>query len=486
MNKATKIFLANLTVITTLGLLLYAIKGFTTRYAQDDYCLGYRLKENGLFLNQWRSYTQNTEGNGNRYSLTFSSNIIELLGGPDFVPFVPMLTIFLLASATSLSVMYVLNDISKRKLTLLSICVGVIATFFAIYLSPKQYQVFFWVSGLLTYMAPTVMYTIIAAFFLHLLTLEKITIIHMIVIGILTFFAGGFSETSTVWFFVLAGLINARIWFLEGTKPISSRGRILLLIIFLTTLLSMVVLAVSPYNYLTSRSHMSSISFAFRFSFVYAVDFVIHTIKSAPIPYAVLIGFGYLLAHLIKPLQDIDNKSIFRNFIITSVSFYLLVASSMFPSLYVMSAYPDPRALTPAHVSLLGFLIIIGYLLERFQHNILPFIKNNASTAFSISMILLIALTVYIGRAIFLESQKISDHQKRAQMWDFRQEMILDAQNSGIQDVVIPAFDSIFSITELKDDPWSWVNLCAARYYGVNSITAIENYNDIGTYPLGK
>lgn len=486
LNKTTKTFLVILTLITTIGLLMYSVKGFTTRYAQDDYCYGYRLRDNGFFHNQWFSYNQYTEYNGNRYSLTLSINVVELLGGPSFVSVVPMLSILLMALALSLLVMLILNKTHKQKPALFSICIGVMVTFFTIYLSPKQYQVFFWISGLLPYFAPLVIYTIIAVLFLHMLTFEKIKIIHMIVIGILTFFAGGFSETYTVWFAVLSGFVIAYMWFSEEIKLISYRARILLLIIFIVTLASMFVLAVSPYNNLTTRSSMSSIFYAIPNSLMYAVDFIFYTLKSAPIPYAVLVGFSYLIAHLMKPLKKTKIIKILRNFIFASVVLFFLCASTMFPSIYAMSTYPGPRALTSAHVSLLVYLVVIGWLLQQFQLSVLPIITSNTSTSFFLIIFMIVAISAYISRAIFLESQEIPNHQNRALMWDLRHEMILNAKISGIQDVFIPAFDSIFMITELQDNPSNWVNICAAQYYGVDSITAIENYNDIGTYPLVK
>jgi hypothetical protein len=486
MNRTTKLLLLILILTLSTGLVMYSIKGFSTRYAQDDYCYGYHLNENGFFRNQWLSYSENTEYNGNRYSLTFSINVVELLGGPNIVAVLPMLLICLWASALSLLVMIILNYTNKQNYVLLSICIGIMVTFFSIYLSPQQYQVFFWLSGQQPYFMPLVIYTIISVLFLSILKLEDIKIIHVVIIGILTFLAGGYSETSTLWFVVLSGFLNAYVLLFGEDNLISSKARVVLFVIFLVTLVSAILLAVSPYNAVSSRSTMSPILPALYYSFIYAADFIVDMLKIAPIPYSILVVFGFLIAHLITPLNQTNNIKIGKFFIIASVLLYTLCASSIFPTVYAMSVYPGPRALTPAHLSLLAFLILFGWLLERLQRNILPTLSNKTSLSFVTSILIIIILSVYVGRAIFLESQKIYDHHNRAIMWDLRHEMILHAKISGMQNVVVPAFDSIFMITELNEDPGHWVNRCAAQYYGVSSITAIENHNGIGTYPLGK
>ena len=64
--------------------------------------------------------------------------------------------------------------------------------------------------------------------------------------------------------------------------------------------------------------------------------------------------------------------------------------------------------------------------------------------------------------------------------------MILQEKSQGIQDVMAPAFDSVYGITELHYESINWVNQCAAQYYGVRSISTADNYAGISTHPLGK
>jgi hypothetical protein len=44
----------------------------------------------------------------------------------------------------------------------------------------------------------------------------------------------------------------------------------------------------------------------------------------------------------------------------------------------------------------------------------------------------------------------------------------------------------VYGITELQNEPDNWVNQCAAKYYGVRSISAVEDYAGISAHPIGK
>ena len=57
---------------------------------------------------------------------------------------------------------------------------------------------------------------------------------------------------------------------------------------------------------------------------------------------------------------------------------------------------------------------------------------------------------------------------------------------AGIENVIAPAFDSIYGITELHYEATNWVNECAAAYSGVKTIATVDNYAGIASHPTGK
>ena len=60
----------------------------------------------------------------------------------------------------------------------------------------------------------------------------------------------------------------------------------------------------------------------------------------------------------------------------------------------------------------------------------------------------------------------------RAQQWDARDAVIRAQIAAGATQIQTVALDSIAGLEEMQPDPNHWVNVCAARYYNVDEITA--------------
>jgi hypothetical protein len=72
---------------------------------------------------------------------------------------------------------------------------------------------------------------------------------------------------------------------------------------------------------------------------------------------------------------------------------------------------------------------------------------------------------------VFIQVPKLST---RAILWDRRDAQIRQMAAGGQQAITVRALDSLAGIGELHDDNNFWVNRCAAWYYQVNSIRAVE------------
>ena len=62
---------------------------------------------------------------------------------------------------------------------------------------------------------------------------------------------------------------------------------------------------------------------------------------------------------------------------------------------------------------------------------------------------------------------------ERAEYWDKRDVIIRDLKADGETDLTVIQFDGVYGTKELDTFETHWVNRCAAKYYGVNSIRAI-------------
>jgi uncharacterized protein (UPF0147 family) len=77
-----------------------------------------------------------------------------------------------------------------------------------------------------------------------------------------------------------------------------------------------------------------------------------------------------------------------------------------------------------------------------------------------------------------MEWQQIPQWKAVAQAWDERHADIQQKVSAGETSLTVKAFDSIGTVAELTDDPNYWVNTCAATYYGVEEITAVEGIHE--------
>ena len=74
-SKYKNILLAAFIAMFLVLISILAIKGSYSRYAQDDYCYGYRFRDSSFWKAQVDSYFQTAEYNSNRYSLTMFNGL---------------------------------------------------------------------------------------------------------------------------------------------------------------------------------------------------------------------------------------------------------------------------------------------------------------------------------------------------------------------------------------------------------------------------
>ena len=61
-----------------------------------------------------------------------------------------------------------------------------------------------------------------------------------------------------------------------------------------------------------------------------------------------------------------------------------------------------------------------------------------------------------------------------AKEWDAADRQLKSAQAAGVRDAKVPALDNIAGVGSISPDVQDWVNICAAHYYGLHSITGIR------------
>jgi len=476
-----------LLIFIFIGLLsIYGIKGTYSRYAQDDYCYGYKVHDMGFWNMQIQSYIHTNQFNSDRYSLTIVHSLVELSGGPKTVPLLPTLEII----AWFACLLFVFYQIGQafyaRAAYLVASLSALTIVFFTFYLAPNQYQNLFWLSAMQTYTTPLILATLLFGFLISIARAPKLRVPFAIGLGLLAFFAGGFSETTGLWQFTCWGILLAWALIYRNKSTLARNAIQPALILIGADALALVVMALCPANFNTGGvfTHPDIITLI-RSSLSFAAGFLWFDLRGTPLPYLVIILLGFFgsVSHGFK--DGMKVKTIFIEILAAILVLYALTVVTMLPSMYANSTYPGDRALLPAQFALTVCLFLIGWKMAELFAALRPN-AISARTFIIFQGLLGLALCVYMVRITPRVYDKLPAYQARAQAWDLRQVLILKEKAAGIENVIAPAFDSVYGITELHYEATNWVNQCAAWYYGVQTIATVDNYAGISPHPIGK
>ena len=460
------LILANLFFFIALA--VYAWRGFSSRYWADDYCFGAIFRQQGLLAGT-RYFYENTS---NRFSAFFVVGLAESLG-VNFMPFLPALMILLTVVIYTrvFDLAFHLIKFPQNKLS--SLLLGQALTFFMLLTAPNLFQSVFWRSGMGHYYMPLLFLGI------ALILLQK-ALLHgwkwgsLLLLFVITFFSAGLSETyaaleTGLW--ALLVLISLIFQHGQKRKPLLLGAGIALL----GSLSAMLIMVKAPGNSmrLETLQQAESLGQIVLLSVRYAAGFAYRTARSFPVPNIILLAtmfiFGYHVTGHEKPaLADDAWLKILLGSLLLGALLLVCVAA---PTAYGMQAYPEERAWMLGRFITVMTLIVAGFSAGVRSHRYMDRIVDTCL----MSILILMLLSAYPLKAAWNEWQMIPQWQATARAWDERQSDILEKVEAGETALIVPAFDSIGSVAELTDNPDYWVNVCAADFYGVEEITALED-----------
>jgi hypothetical protein len=523
-------------LVFTISLAAILLIGTTSRYMQDDYCYAAILRGNFL-KQQINAYLHETTFSGNRFSLTLFTGISELLG-PKFIAVLPgtMILLWLAGMYLFLRQIPLLKERSWPN-RLEALILGEALVLFTMGMATNWVQVYFWRAGMFPYLAPLVFGTWLMFLLSRSLQIARTRWAWCVGIFLLTFLTGGFSEIAvTVEVSILAVciivILIAKNIKNKNTIPfvVALAGSLIALVLVIFSPMNLVRLK-------TSYGHSTSLITTLIDSLKGGVTFYVTTFYRQTLEYLsslllfAFLGWGITIRNTERSLP-IKITTLWM--VGAIVAAFLVTVVAMVPGFFAESSYPSDRALlVPRFVSLL-LAIVLGLL----AGNTLAGLKNRTFSSivrllFGISaifvdvlwivdtqiqfhspafpemrtylhghpwvgvgtlvlsgmifgyllfvkrskrviplMIVLLAVpAALIGARFFTEYPLM---QARAVLWDGREAQILKLKAAGRTDLVVPAMNSLSGILELSNYDGFWVNHCAAAYYGVNSISAVE------------
>jgi hypothetical protein len=431
----------------------------------DDYCLLVNLSSGDVFTASWNKYLYES----NRFSNLFILGFWEII--PNNIAIVPALHVLFWVFGLYW-LLSELNKIFNLKLNFPAVLLAAeTLALFSFFMTPNMFQILYWRPGQVSYLTPIVLFTLIAAWLTNLVRRDKATLPLAFLFGFLAFFIGGLSETVGALHIAILSLVILCV-FLFDTSPRRKPALILLTALLIGALIALVVMFLAPANALRINDENGSPSLitALLRTFEYSFLFLRISVTTLPLPIVGLLAISSLTTMLVlqnQPAVKFEAR-VYWLFLLIPLLLYGLVFASFAPSAYGQS-YPVERVRFPAHfmltITLTAFGICAGYVLSYIK---IPAFMRHAVVALAFVSLLY---------PIWMMRQPLATYEFRrlfALRWDEREQMIYDMKAEGQTDLVIPALDGYEGTKELDVRPFFWVNQCAARIYGVDSISAIS------------
>lgn len=462
-------------VVALIGLFVFSYLGLFNRYWADDWCYNADFKNLG-FLGTLQGYFYITTYASNRISLTFFSGILQLLE----IPGVQLLPAILIATFVLVSTNLVYKIFTSFGLSVpwqTAFVLASVLSFFVVYLAPNRFQSVYWRSGVLPYTFPLLMMLAIALLLLNILQVNKTpSRAQIVLLAGLSFVAGGFSEAGAV--ILLTGLLLSLLLVLLF-HPLSWKAGafIALFVALIGTLLSVAVLMLSPANalrhtgaYPDPKGLVETILLSFRYGF----DFVWLSLRGLPLPHSILVLFSaalgaFMANNFATNLPSLKKASVW---VVGMLLFaYILISANQAPTTMFEGGPPADRALIFSR-----YFILLALSLAFFMVGIILAKKSETrKTVLSgVSVVIILTTAIYVVRAVnILVTDELPRFVQRAQVWDTREQQILQARAHGQTRIEVQAIDSFYmgSTIEMGAEP-NWINLCAADFYDMQEILA--------------
>jgi hypothetical protein len=293
-----------------------------------------------------------------------------------------------------------------------------------------------------------------------------------IVLALSVFFAMGTSETFAA---LLTGyLFVVGIYLLFRHRSIKKIPTFFYCTV-LTAFIGGIIILASPGN-LVRMQYLHPAKDLITFlttSIINAVILIAQSVRSLIIPNLIvfLIMF-FLFYHLSTTSKKIfGNRDVILFFLGSIfVTFWFLFCISA-PTVYSMMAFPEPRALILSRAVVIVLIMVLGGFSGMASH---VFMDRFVDTCLVSILIIGFLVTFYPLRAAVQTWNTIPVAQKRAETWDARKKIISSAVEKGENSIDLIPMNSVNGIFEITPDPAFWVNRCAADFYGLKNIRAVD------------
>jgi hypothetical protein len=422
-------------VALALPLMAWALIGGYSRYTADDFCWAGILRTEGFVSANVHYYTIYSP----RYTFTFLVNLAEMVG-PAIVPALPVAAIVVWLAALAWTF------VQFGEPTLRGLLLAELAAVATLQTAPDLPQSLYWQTGLLTYLLPLIMATLLIGWVR--LGIQRWWA--WALSGAITFLAGGLSETYLIPqnVAVTLALVLACVF---GTR------RVHLLAAFAGGVLALLVIVVAPSTATRVDGTPADLGLTLSASVATAYMQAYRLLRFFPFTVLLCLAVPTLV---LRGRYRIDLKW----FVLVSAAVLLTLPFCYFPSFYAQNGNPPARSLIVPGALLVGYLLFAGYAIRGLAT---PLVSADRVRATALAACAVVPLVL---AAMTLPDQVAAS--RYATLFDAEDQQIRASRDAGATDLTVPPLPSNLGEGFVTPDRDDWFNGCVARYYGVDSIAA--------------
>jgi len=438
----------------------------------DDFCSAATAQSLGIFRGAAFWYFN--------WSGRFSANVLDAICGylgPKASPYSTGVVVALWFAALAFAIQRLLRVFHRDASIWLSVLTAAILLFVTLELTPNVGQSLYWGQGMRSLVPPL----ILAAIFISILGTVSLRgarrLGWFLGLGLLlTFIAGGFSETYVaVQTIALAMAVVIR--FLKQDRN-RYTGSALLLAGLVGSVLAMIVVISAPGNAIRRTPFPKSPAppDIAKISVVGFVSFFDKAFGSGInlVVVAGLVVFAFSLgAFLLKDSTRVPVSRI--TLLVVPLAGVVLLFACHIPIAYGASLnLPDRTLIIPAHVLVMvlcAWFYLIGQKAQQYLRT------QSWPAVVGIALILVFAgVSVYAGAR---RAEFGSALQNYAKAWQQREQLIATARSKGEQYVQVPRLYNVMALDEVEPDPKIlWLTKCVQDYYGIAVLTNYDGAPD--------
>lgn len=467
------VLLANLIALT-----FYAALGFHARYAADDYCQAYILRDMGFFPSQVYWYTTLV----GRFAYNFTFNTF-LAPGTSVLPILPLALLLSLLAGWGWFFRQVARSLHFERPALVAAWLACGLLFVLLASSPDMRQVLYWASGMANYLTPLIFLALILGTLTgqirRVMTGKHPSRLGMALIFALPLFAGGFTEVYSVSQIVVFALLL--LGFLIVDHSAHKQQAVIILSLGLAgAILSFLIVYFSPAVAVRQQSfppHPALIPLV-GMTLEHLAIFLKRQVELNTLLVALAIVAPLTVTFLagsqmtwLEAVYQRHRRRFLAALLLVPLVGLLLMTVCFAVHAWATSSYPPGRTILIPNLWLMLTLLLWGSLAGLGMRVEIP--EKQGMTAWFF-MLLLLALIFFgpLRETIRLAREELPVAARFARAWDEQDALLRQAAQQGIQAIGMPEIDNYYHVEQLRPPSatYYWVNGCVSRYYQIPDV----------------